>query len=67
MYCPSDKKISFDEFKNALTRISEVTTILQSFETKEEAVQFLVEQTNISYDECSKAYDFYVHLFVTRK
>ena len=30
-YCLSDKNITFDEFGNALSRISEVTTILQTF------------------------------------
>ena len=33
LYCLSDKSISFDEFGNALTRISEVTTMLQTFNT----------------------------------
>ena len=47
LYCLSDKSISFDEFGNALTRISEVTTILQTFKTKEEAVKFLIKKIYI--------------------
>ena len=65
LYCLSDKSISFDEFGNALTRISEVTTMLQTFNIKEEAVKFLMENSKTSYDECSKAYDFYINLFKT--
>lgn len=65
LYCLSDKSISFDEFGNALTRISEVTTMLQTFKTKEEAVNFLMKNSKTSYDECSKAYDFYINLFKT--
>ena len=39
--------------------------MLQTFKTKEEAVNFLLENSKTSYDECSKAYDFYINLFKT--
>lgn len=63
LYCLSDKSISFHEFSNALNRIAEVTAILESFQTKEEAVDYFMQQTNASLEECSQAYDFYMHLF----
>ena len=63
LYQLSDQSITFDEFKNALIRMSEVTTLLQSFKTKEEAVDYMVINTQTSYEECSKAYDFYINLF----
>ena len=63
LYQLSDQSITFDEFKNALIRMSEVTTLLQSFKTKEEAVDYMVINTKTSYEECSKAYDFYINLF----
>ncbi len=63
LYSLSDKSISFNEFDNALTRISEVTAILKSFKTKQDAVSYLSKETNTSLDECSKVYDFYVDLF----
>ena len=63
LYQLSDKSIPFDEFKNALIRMSEVTTLLQSFKTKEEAIDYMMIHTQTSYEECAKAYDFYINLF----
>ncbi len=63
LYQLSDKSIAFVEFDNALNRMSEVTTILKQFRTKEEAVDYLVEETNLSIEECSTAYDYYINLF----
>ena len=45
--------------KEDYQRMAEVTTILKQFETKEEAVDYLVKATNLSVEECSTAYDFY--------
>lgn len=63
LYSLSDKSITFNEFDNALNRISEVTTILKTFKTKDDAVNYLMKETNASIEECSAAYDFYVNLF----
>ena len=63
LYCLSDKSITFNEFGNALDRMSEVLTILKSFSTKEEAVNFMMNETHLSYEECSNAYDFYINLY----
>ena len=63
LYNLSDKSIAFGEFDNALTRIAEVTTLLKSFESKEEAVFFLMKETDCPYEECLRAYDFYIKLF----
>lgn len=67
LYSLSDKSISFDKFDNALSRIAEVTTMLKAFDSKKEAVDFLMEQTNCSLEECSSAYDFYIDLFTVDK
>lgn len=53
------REITYDEFVNALTKMSEATVLLSSFKTKEEAVAYLKEETMLSYEECSKAYDYY--------
>lgn len=58
----SDCGISYNEFLNALTRISETTVFLSKFNTKEEAVEYLMNETNLPYEECSRAYDFYIRL-----
>lgn len=69
LYSTSDKSISFDEFDNALSRIAEVTTLLKTFDTKEDAVNYLMKETicpegeAVSLEECSKAYDFYMNMF----
>ncbi len=67
MYAMSDKSISFDEFDNALTQISAVTAKLKSFNSKEKAVTFLVNETGCPADECARAYDFYIGLFNTEE
>ena len=49
--------------KEDYQRMAEVTTILKQFETKEEAVDYLVRGTNLPIKECSTAYDYYINLF----
>ena len=66
LYGLSDKNVTFDEFSNALNRIAELTTILKTFKTKEEAIDFMMKETNFSFEECSSAYDFYINLFICR-
>lgn len=56
----SDCGITYDEFLNALIRISETTVLLSKFNTKDEAVDYLMNETNLPYEECSKAYDSYI-------
>ena len=63
LYNLSDKSITFMEFDNALSRMAEVATILQTFETKEDAVGYIMKETNLSMEECTTAYDFYTKLF----
>lgn len=63
LYQLSDKSVTFLDFDNALNRMAEVTTILKQFETKEEAVDYLVRGTNLPIEECSTAYDYYINLF----
>lgn len=43
--------------------MSEAFTILKSCATKEEAVNFMMKETDLSYEECSYAYDFYINLY----
>ena len=63
LYCMSDKNVTFQEFDSALTKIAELTTELKSFAAKEDAVQHWAKETGCGYETCSKAYDFYLHLF----
>jgi transcriptional regulator with XRE-family HTH domain len=63
LYEMSPKDINFDDFQNALRRISEATTLLKRFDDKQEAVSYLVNETGLSFDECEKAYDYYMEMF----
>ncbi len=63
LYQMSDKSVAFAEFDNALNRMAEVTTLLKQFGTKEAAVEYLVKETDLSIEECSAAYDYYMDLF----
>ena len=54
--------ITIEEFRNSLDRLKESKEILSKFETKEEAVAFLVKETNLPKEECSSAYDLIMKL-----
>ena len=55
-----DCGVADDEFLNALIRMSEAAALLAKFPSKEDAVQYLMDETSLPYEECSKAYDFYI-------
>lgn len=57
-----DCGVSYEEFKNALLRMSETTVMLSKFKSKEAAVEYLVKETGLTFEECSNAYDFYFNL-----
>ena len=63
LYQTSDKSITFNEFSHALDRLAYLNAMLNSFNNKEEAIQFMMNETGISYEECLKAYDFNIHMF----
>lgn len=50
----------------ALTRFAEAKTLLETFATKETAVEYLVHETGISKDECAKACDVLIRLDSSR-
>lgn len=54
--------VSYEEFKNALLRMSETTVMLSKFESKEVAIEYLIKETGLAFEECSNAYDFYFNL-----
>lgn len=57
-----DCGVSYEDFKNALLRMSETTVMLSKFKSKEAAVEYLVKETGFTFEECSNAYDFYFNL-----
>ncbi|MBR5794844.1 MAG: hypothetical protein IKY26_01730 [Erysipelotrichaceae bacterium] len=62
LYNLSDKSISFETFSDSLDRVKELCTELKKFNSKEEAIQFLMEETKEVYEKCVEAYDFYSKL-----
>ena len=63
LYEMSDKSISFETFSDSLDRVQELVAQLQTFNSKDEAIEFIMKETNGEYETCAKAYDFYIHLF----
>lgn len=63
LYLLSDRSVPFQEFDHALDRVSKLTAILQSFESREQAVAFLEHDSGCPAEDCGKAYDFYTGLF----
>lgn len=57
-----DCGVSYEDFKNALFRMSETTVMLSKFKSKEAAARYLVKETGLTFEECSNAYDFYFNL-----
>ena len=66
LYDTSSKEITFDEFHNALKRMSEVTLLLQRFGDKQEAIDYLINKTGLSKEECISAYEIYIKMFCYR-
>ena len=51
-----------DEIKIAIERLKEVKELLEKFTTREEAIEYLVKETNLSKEECSNAYDILIKI-----
>ena len=47
-----------DKVKETIKRFKETKELLLEFPTKEEAINYLVNETGISKEECLTAYDF---------
>lgn len=46
-----------DKIQSVIERFKEVRDILKTFSGKDEAIEFLVNETKLSKEECSNAYD----------
>ena len=45
------------EIQAVIKKIKEVRDILKNFDNRDEAIEFLVNETKLSKEECSNAYD----------
>ena len=50
-------KIMNSQIQKVFEKFKEVRDILKKFDTKDEAIEFLVNETKLSKEECSIAYD----------
>ena len=52
-----------DELAKYIEILKEVKNeLLENFSTRDEAIQYLVKETNLSEEECSNAYDLFVKI-----
>ncbi len=52
-----------DELAKYIERLKEVKTeLLENFSNRDEAIEYLVKETNLSEEECSNAYDLLVKI-----
>lgn len=52
-----------DEITKAIERFKEVKNeLLENFSSRDEAIEYLVKETNLSKEECSNAYDILVKI-----
>lgn len=54
--------ISADELVNSINKFKEVKTILRKFNSKNDAVEFLIQETNLPKKKCEEAYDIIMKL-----
>ena len=51
-----------NKLKEAIDRLKETKKILEKFLSKEEAIEYLVNETKLSKEECSNAYDILIRI-----
>ncbi len=49
--------LSIEEFRNSMQRLKEFKNIVSKFNDRNEAINYLMKETNLSKKECSDAYD----------
>jgi len=51
-------KVSIDEFRTYMQRMKEFKEIISKFDSKDEAINYLMKETGLPKQECKDAYDF---------
>ena len=56
-----------DEIAKYIERLKEVKNeLLENFSDRDEAIEYLVKETNLSEEECSNAYDILVKIDISK-
>lgn len=50
--------ISIDEFRTSIKKLDDFKKIMLRFDNKHDAINYLIKETGLSKQECSRAYDF---------
>lgn len=50
------------ELKEVIEKFKEVSEQLKKFESRDQAIKYLVQETDLSQEECSNAYDCIVSI-----
>ena len=51
-----------NKLKEAIDRLKESKEILEKFSSREEAIEYLVNETKLSNEECTNAYDILMRI-----
>lgn len=54
--------VSKEEFEKAFERLKEFKILVGQFANKEDCIEYLMEESNLSRAECEQAYEFYSKL-----
>lgn len=52
-----NSNVSIEEFRKSMSRLKDLQDTIKKFKSKKEAVAYLMKETGIAEEECSKAYD----------
>ena len=51
-----------DKIQSVIERFKEVRDILKKFDSRDEAIEYLIKETKLSKEECSTAYDIIIKI-----
>lgn len=54
--------LTIDEFQKAVKSLQEFKNNMQQFKSKNDAIDYLIHETNLSRKECNAVYDFIMNL-----
>lgn len=57
-----NSNVSIEEFRKSISRLNDLQDTIKKFDNKKEAVAYLMKETGISEQECSKAYDIAIKI-----
>jgi len=50
------------ELDKIIEKLKEIKIILEKYSSKEDAINYLIKETKLSKEECTKAYEFFTNI-----